>query len=89
MRYMRTLFACAARRTDYMPRKIRELVKDLLDAGFDERRGKGSHRNYSHPAAATLVTISGRDGDDARRYHEKAVRRALDEVSQWRKATDT
>ncbi len=72
-----------------MPRKIRELVEDLLDAGFEQRPGKGSHRNYSHPVVATMVTISGRDGDDARRYHEKAVRRALDEVNQWRKATDT
>ena len=33
--------------------------------GFEQRPGKGSHRNYSHPVVATLVTISGRDGDDA------------------------
>jgi hypothetical protein len=36
-----------------------------------------------------LITISGMNGDDARRYHEKAVRKAIDEVNQWRKATDT
>ena len=74
---------------DRMPRKIRELVRDLLDAGFDERRGKGSHRNYSHPALAEVVTISGKDGDDARRHLEKTVQKAIDEVTQWRKATDT
>ena len=72
-----------------MPRKIRDLVKDLLAVGFELRSGKGSHRNYSHPATATLVTISGKDGDYARRYHETAVRQAIDEVNQWRKATDT
>jgi len=51
--------------------------------------GKGSHRNYSHPLLAKLIAISGMNGDDARRYHEKAVRKAIDEVNQWRKATDT
>jgi predicted RNA binding protein YcfA (HicA-like mRNA interferase family) len=72
-----------------MPRKIRELIRDLVEAGFEERHGKGSHRNYGHPLLAKLVTISGMDGDDARRYHEKAFRKAIDEVHQWRKATDT
>ncbi len=72
-----------------MPRKIRELLIDLVNAGFEERPGKGSHRNYRHPLLAKLVAISGRDSDDAHRYHEKAVRKAIDEVNQWRKATDT
>ena len=72
-----------------MPRKIRELVRGCLDAGFDERRGKGSHWNYSHPLVAKVVTISVRDGDDARRHLEKTVQEAINEVNQWRKATDT
>jgi predicted RNA binding protein YcfA (HicA-like mRNA interferase family) len=72
-----------------MPRKIRDLVRDLVKAGFEERRGKGSHRNYSHPLFAEVVTISGKDGDDARRHLEKTVEKAIDEVNQWRKATDT
>ena len=72
-----------------MPRKIRELISDLLEAGFEERPGKGSHRNYSHPLLAEVVTISGKDGDDARRHLEKSVQKAIDEVNQWRKATDT
>ena len=72
-----------------MPRKIGDIISDLLDAGFEERPGKGSHRNYRHPLLAKLVTISGQDGDDAQRYHEKAVRKAIDEVNQWRRATDT
>jgi antitoxin (DNA-binding transcriptional repressor) of toxin-antitoxin stability system/predicted RNA binding protein YcfA (HicA-like mRNA interferase family) len=56
-----------------MPRKIRDLVRDLVKAGFEERRGKGSHRNYSHPLFAEVVTISGKDGSE--------------DVNQWRKAT--
>jgi hypothetical protein len=36
-----------------------------------------------------VVTISGKDGDDARRHLEKTVEKAIDEVNQWRKATDT
>lgn len=31
------------------PRKIRELIRDLEKAGFVNRGGKGSHRNYEHP----------------------------------------
>lgn len=72
-----------------MPRKIRDLVGDLVDAGFVERDGKGSHRNFIHPALARLVTIPGRDGDDAKRYLERAVRSAISEVNRCREATDT
>lgn len=33
-----------------MARKVRELIKDLLDAGFYEIAGggKGSHRKFTH-----------------------------------------
>ena len=33
-----------------MPRKIRELIADLEAAGFTNRGGKGSHRNFVHHA---------------------------------------
>jgi predicted RNA binding protein YcfA (HicA-like mRNA interferase family) len=32
-----------------VPPKIRELIADLEKAGFVDRGGKGSHRNYVHP----------------------------------------
>jgi predicted RNA binding protein YcfA (HicA-like mRNA interferase family) len=32
-----------------MLRKIRELIADLERAGFLNRGGKGSHRNYKYP----------------------------------------
>ena len=63
-----------------MPRKVRELIKDLEKAGFINRGGKGSHKNYIHPSGA-LITISGKLGDDAKPYQEKAVKTTLQEAS--------
>ncbi|MFZ4116628.1 MAG: type II toxin-antitoxin system HicA family toxin [Chthoniobacterales bacterium] len=62
-----------------MPRKIRQLIADLKRAGFVDRGGKGSHRNFIHPCGAT-VTISSKEGDDALHYKEKNVREAIQEV---------
>ncbi len=62
-----------------MPRKLRELIRDLKAAGFVDRRGRGSHRNYVHPKVSRPVTISGKSGDDARAYQETAVRLAIEE----------
>jgi predicted RNA binding protein YcfA (HicA-like mRNA interferase family) len=55
-----------------MPRKIRQLIKELEKAGFINRRGKGSHRNYIHPEGV-VITISGKLGDDAKPYQEKEI----------------
>jgi predicted RNA binding protein YcfA (HicA-like mRNA interferase family) len=62
-----------------MPRKLRELIRDLEHAGFVDRSGKGSHRNYVHPKVRKPVTLSGSPGDDALNYQEKAVRAAIEE----------
>ena len=62
-----------------MPRKIRELIKDLEAAGFVNRGGKGDHRNFVHPKVARPITISGDTGEDARHYQEKSVRSAIEE----------
>jgi predicted RNA binding protein YcfA (HicA-like mRNA interferase family) len=62
-----------------MPRKIRELIRDLKASGFVDRGGKGSHRNFVHPKVSRPVTISGKSGDDARAYQETAVRLAIEE----------
>jgi predicted RNA binding protein YcfA (HicA-like mRNA interferase family) len=56
-----------------VPRKIRELIKDLKKAGFKDRGGKGSHRNFVHQSGAA-VTISGNPGADAHFYQEKQVK---------------
>jgi predicted RNA binding protein YcfA (HicA-like mRNA interferase family) len=59
-----------------VPRKVRQLIADLERAGFVNRGGKGSHRNFTH-GKGIRVTLSGASGDDAKPYQEKDVRRAL------------
>ena len=63
-----------------MPKKIRELKAMLRKAGFYSRPGKGSHTVWEHPALIDSITISGADGDDAQRYQEAAVRKALSKL---------
>jgi predicted RNA binding protein YcfA (HicA-like mRNA interferase family) len=67
-----------------VPRKIRELVKDLRAAGFSllPGGGKGSHRKFTHDDYPGAVTLSGKDGDDAKKYQEKQVKQAIEEVQQ-------
>ena len=62
-----------------MPRKVRDLIRDLERAGFLARGGRGSHRNFVHPKVAKPVTLSGHEGDDALHYQERAVRQAIEE----------
>jgi predicted RNA binding protein YcfA (HicA-like mRNA interferase family) len=65
-----------------MPPKIRELIADLETAGFVNRGGKGSHRNFVHPRVTEPVTISGKLGDDAKPYQIRAVRRAVEKAEE-------
>jgi len=62
-----------------MPPKIKHLIKELERAGFVNRGGKGSHRNFVHPKVAKPVTISGKVGDDALHYQEGDVKKAIEE----------
>jgi len=62
-----------------VPRKVRELVRDLKRAGFIDRGGKGSHRNFKH-ATGVKITISGNLSDDAKSYQERDVARAIEET---------
>ena len=63
-----------------MPRKVRELIRELEAAGFGNRGGRGSHRNFVHPKVARPVTLAGAEGGDAKAYQEKAVRSAIREA---------
>jgi len=64
-----------------VPRKVRNLIEDLADAGFYEvAGGKGSHRKLTHLRYRGAVTISGKLGDDVKAYQEKQVRQAIEEV---------
>ena len=60
-----------------MPRRIRELVRDLEKAGFVDRGGKGSHRNFID-GKGNRVTLSGNLGDDAKPYQEREVRQKIE-----------
>ena len=60
-----------------MPRKIRQLIQDLKKAGFIDRGGKGCHRNFIH-SNGTRITISGKTGDDAKKYQERELEQILE-----------
>ena len=62
-----------------MPPKIKQLIRELGKAGFENLGGKGSHRNFVHPKVLRPVTISGQAGDDARRYQIRATQLAIEE----------
>jgi predicted RNA binding protein YcfA (HicA-like mRNA interferase family) len=64
-----------------VPPKIRELIGELERAGFENRSGRGSHRNYVHPRLSKPITISGKLGDDAKQYQIRAVERAIVEIT--------
>jgi len=59
-----------------MPPKIKELVRDLEMAGFINRGGKGSHRNYEHPNGSR-ITISGQLSDDAKLYRIRETKKNI------------
>jgi predicted RNA binding protein YcfA (HicA-like mRNA interferase family) len=65
-----------------MPKKIRELLKALKDAGFREipGAGKGSHRKLVHTKYPGAVTVSGQLGADAKHYQEREVAQAIEAV---------
>jgi predicted RNA binding protein YcfA (HicA-like mRNA interferase family) len=65
-----------------MPKKIRELKQILRKCGFTEIAGKGSHTNWTHPDYMGKLTVSGQDSADAKRYQEKDVSRAIQEIEQ-------
>ena len=62
-----------------MPKKIRELMRELESAGFVDRGGKGSHCNFMHPSGV-ILTLSGHPGDDALPYQIKLVRAKIRET---------
>ena len=64
-----------------MPPSVRDLIRALERAGFQDRGGKGSHRNFVHPAVPRPVVVSGKSGDDAKKYQVRAVARAIREAT--------
>jgi predicted RNA binding protein YcfA (HicA-like mRNA interferase family) len=66
-----------------MPRKIRELRRDLRHSGWYIERQTGSHQRWKHALVPDYqVTLAGADGSDAKPYDAKpymedGVREAL------------
>lgn len=52
----------------------------LKQAGFTEIPGKGSHTNWIHPLYNGKITIYGKDAADAKKYQEKEVKQAIQEI---------
>lgn len=64
-----------------VPRKLRRLIVDLEKAGFVNRGGKGSHRNFVH-LTGPRVLLSGSEGADAHHYQEKGVKEKIAEAKE-------
>jgi predicted RNA binding protein YcfA (HicA-like mRNA interferase family) len=66
-----------------MPKKIRELKAMLKKAGFRWRPAKGNHSVWTHALLpGRRITVSGNDGDDAKKYLEKDVETAIKDLEQ-------
>ena len=65
-----------------MPRKKREIRADLARHGFARPGGKGDHTVWVHPLLSGHVSIDGKDGDDAKPYDERNLRRVLHDLAQ-------
>ena len=59
-------------------------MRDLQGAGFERitGAGKGSHRKFTHARFPGAVTLSGKDGADAKPYQEKQVKKAIEDVEE-------
>lgn len=71
-----------------MPRKIRQIKADLRKIGAYQVSQEGSHTKWEHPFVPTILILSGHDGDDAKPYQEKDVRRWLQRVVRVNKKED-
>jgi len=56
---------------------LRQLISELEKAGFVNRGGKGSHRNFVHGECGVSLTLSGQPVADAKFYQEKDLKEAI------------
>jgi predicted RNA binding protein YcfA (HicA-like mRNA interferase family) len=61
-----------------MPRRLRELRRDLRKAGWSVVRQRGSHETWEHLQVSFPVVLSGKDSQDAQPYQERDVREAVE-----------
>lgn len=60
-----------------MPPKIKQLIRELEKAGFENLGGKGSHRKFRH-ACGAKITLSGNPGADAKPYQILGIRKVIE-----------
>jgi predicted RNA binding protein YcfA (HicA-like mRNA interferase family) len=66
-----------------VPRKIRDLLKDLRKAGFVlVSGGKGIHRKFHAKDGKIVMIVPGRERDDAKPYLERQVQEKISESQQ-------
>jgi predicted RNA binding protein YcfA (HicA-like mRNA interferase family) len=64
-----------------MPKKIRELKAMLRQAGWIQvEGGKGSHTKWAHARLQRRITLSGKDGEDAKPYQQRDVNLGVSEA---------
>jgi predicted RNA binding protein YcfA (HicA-like mRNA interferase family) len=44
--------------------KVRDLIRELKNDGWELRSQRGSHRQYTHPSKPGRVTVPGHEGDE-------------------------
>lgn len=66
-----------------MPKKLTVLLMELVKAGYVNRGGKGSHRNYEHASGHRLL-VSVHKGE-AKRYQQRDIEEAIRIAADWRK----
>jgi predicted RNA binding protein YcfA (HicA-like mRNA interferase family) len=66
-----------------MPKKLAQLLTDLAKAGYVNRGGKGSHRNYEHACGHRLV-VSVHKGE-AKPYQQRDIEEAIRIAENWAK----
>jgi predicted RNA binding protein YcfA (HicA-like mRNA interferase family) len=73
-----------------MPRKIRQLKADLRQVGAYQVSQEGSHAKWKHPLVPmTTLILAGHDGDDAKLYQEKDVRRFLEQIVEAKRSMNS
>jgi predicted RNA binding protein YcfA (HicA-like mRNA interferase family) len=44
--------------------KVRDIIRRLVDDGWEKVRQRGSHRQFKHPVKSGTVTVAGKPGDE-------------------------
>ena len=61
-----------------MPKKLRELRRELRRGGWSITRTRGSHETWEHQLVPYPVVLAGKDSQDALPYQERDVKAAVE-----------